>query len=285
MEEITHLDNTLRIDRHNGAAITYWSCSKVHEQIALINNRGLKLFEGSLLFPFPNRLAAGSYSFEGKTYQFEINDNDNLPNALHGLVYNQEFELVEKLENEIHYRNRYSGDNPAYPFPFKMNVRYVMSKNELELKVKICNEGSGNMPCGFGWHPYFDIAISELSCKCKMPKVSKVEVDEHLIPNGAEAPYKAFKELSSIEGVHLDNCFRLEKIDERNSVFLYYPGIGTLEIWQSLHFPFIQVYKPNEKIMAIEPMTCGLDAFNTKQGLKVLSPQQEWAFNMGLKFY
>lgn len=285
MEQLTFQGNTLRIDKENGAAITYWSCQKNTLEVAPINNQSYHKFEGSLLFPFPNRLASGSYTFEGIEYQFDINDGDNRPNALHGLIHSVEFSLIEKLEDSIRLRYEYEGELAAYPFPYTFEVEYKLTNNELEIVGTVVNTGSENMPCGFGWHPYFDIQLADQSPKFKLQKASKIDVNDVLIPTGTEAIYKTFQELKSIEGISLDNCFRLEKIEERSSCFLSYPGIGTLEIWQDHNFPFIQVYKPDERAMAIEPMTCGINAFNTLQGLKKLSPQETWAFKMGLRFF
>src|SRR6185436_18543598 len=46
----------------------------------LIENHWSK---SAFLFPFPNRLKDGKYSFEGKDYQFPIN-NASTGNAIHG---------------------------------------------------------------------------------------------------------------------------------------------------------------------------------------------------------
>lgn len=284
MEELFFKGNQLKVDPLNGAAITHWSCLKKNQVIALIDNKAFNSFESSLLFPFPNRLAEGKYSFENTSYQFPLNDFGR-PNALHGLIHNKEFRLVDKQEDLLQFAYEYAGNAPYYPFPFRLEITYLIKENELELNITIKNLGFGKMPCGFGWHPYFDISISERPCWLKLPSVNKIEVDQNLIPIGKEEEDLEFKNFQSVEEKKLDNCYRLERIAERSSVFLKYPELGTIEVWQDGNCPFIQVFKPDERTMAIEPMTCGIDAFNTKEGLKVLRSREEWVIKIGLRFY
>lgn len=283
MDQLTFNGSTLKIDAQNGAATTYWSCQRAGHELALINQRPENLFEGSLLFPFPNRIEAGKYSFHGTDYQLELNDL-GLPNSLHGFIYNKAFRLISRTENSVQYEYEFYGELKAYPFPFNLNITYSLGENELTIKVEVKNTGNTAMPCGFGWHPYLNLDLNNEACKLKLPKVSNIEVGKNLIPTGAESEFKTFQELSSVQGILLDNCFVLDTILEKNSCFLHYPKLGSLEIWQDPNFSFIQVYKPNEKTMAIEPMTCGVNAFNTKQGLKELGPQETWALSMGLRF-
>ena len=284
MEELSFKGNLLKIDSSNGAAIAYWSCHKKDQDIPLINNKNYNSFEGSLLFPFPNRLSGGKYSFENQHFQFPINDFGR-PNALHGLIHNKKFKLIERGNDFLSFQYESRGEELYFPFRYRLEVTYRVKENEIELEVKIKNIGNGNMPCGFGWHPYFDISLSHESCRLKMPIVNKIEVDEQLIPTNEEVLDKEFKDFQSIYEKRIDTCYRLKRIAERSSVFLNYPDLGTVEIWQDDHCPFIQVFKPDERTIAIEPMTCGIDAFNSKEGLKVLGSREEWTIKMGLRFY
>ncbi len=52
-----------------------------------------KVFAGTLLTPWPNRIEGGSYECEGRHYQLE--PRDGLGNALHGLVDEQWAEIIE----------------------------------------------------------------------------------------------------------------------------------------------------------------------------------------------
>jgi aldose 1-epimerase len=72
-----------------------------HNEIDIIdgisnNQAGLDLYKSkynsSWLFPFPNRIQNGKYSFENNDYELEINET-NLNNRLHGHIFNKSFSI------------------------------------------------------------------------------------------------------------------------------------------------------------------------------------------------
>lgn len=284
MIEISYGKNRLVVDQNNGAAIAGLEFERQGKTVQLIKLGSQQAHKSSLLFPFPNRLKDGEFKFEGQQYSFEHNDYGR-PNALHGFVSDKRFQLKEHTNQFLSFVYSYVGNVPSYPFPFEIEVAYTLYESELNIDIKITNTGGSDMPCGFGWHPYFSADLRPDSTRLKLPKLSKIHVDGQLIPNGEESPMKGYEEFKSIAGEEFDNCFRLERIQEKNSVFLNYTKLATVEIWQDHNFPFLQLFKVDDTAIAIEPMSCGIDALNTKEGLKVLSPQEEWALNMGLKIY
>lgn len=284
MIAISYGRNRLVVDQNNGAAIAGLEFERQGKIVNLIKLERQPAHKSSLLFPFPNRLKDGQFEFEGQQYSFEHNDYGR-PNALHGFISDKHFQLKAQTNQSLSFIYSYEGNDPSYPFPFKLEVAYTLYELELNIELEITNTGGGDMPCGFGWHPYFSADLSPDSTRLKLPNLSKIHVDERLIPNGEESPMKGYEEFRSIAGEEFDNCFRLERIQERNSVFLNYPKLATVEIWQGHNFPFLQLFKVDDQAIAIEPMSCGIDALNSKEGLKVLSPQQEWALTMGLKIY
>ena len=52
-------------------------------------------YASAVLFPFANRIKDGAYTFEESSYQLDCNESER-NNAIHGLVYNKNFELVDK---------------------------------------------------------------------------------------------------------------------------------------------------------------------------------------------
>ena len=87
-------------------------------------------FKNSILFPFPNRLKNGKYTFEGKNYQFPINEKTK-NNALHGFANEQLFSLenmkCSDSKAEIWCRHKSTGRNAAYPFAFQLDVKMGIS--------------------------------------------------------------------------------------------------------------------------------------------------------------
>ncbi len=240
-------------------------------------------FQSSLLFPFPNRLEEGKFNLEGESYQFDLNDFGR-PNALHGLIFNMEFQVEQIAENEVEAELTYSGEHESYPFPFHFRVNYKLKKRSLKISHEITNTGSGVLPCGYGWHPYFHVdGYDEL--RLKAPSKKQVEINEHMIPTGRKGPYYAFDKFESVNGHNLDTCFKLKKFSKRASTFLKLPDYK-LEIWQDRNFRFLQVFTPdNQESIAIEPMTCNVNALNNGEGLKILEPNEKWGFNYGVKLH
>jgi aldose 1-epimerase len=87
--------------------------------------------KSSVLFPFPNRLNNGKYTWNDAEYQFPIN-NESTGNAIHGFVRHESFEVTEAPPTQnsasIRCMYEYAGDKPYYPFPFpRGNWQFTIS--------------------------------------------------------------------------------------------------------------------------------------------------------------
>ncbi|OEK03010.1 hypothetical protein BFP97_16425 [Roseivirga sp. 4D4] len=239
-------------------------------------------YQSSLLFPFPNRLASGSFEFEGKNYQFPLNDF-GLPNALHGMLHDRTFEVKSLGDSHIELVHIYKGELPYYPFPCEINLRYELISGGLSVKVTILNTGSSALPCVFGWHPYFNLPDDNELGSLHMHGVDLIEVDEHMIPTGKMTPYRTLEEGAEISELKLDNCFKFVKKEDRNYTHLIYPDKSLLEVWQDDQHPYVQVFTPDDRrTIAIEPMTGNINALNTKEGLSLVEPQQSLVLCFGV---
>lgn len=278
--------NRMSFQLDRGAAITHLSFSSApHSEV--LKPQPDYHFEGSLLFPFPNRLANGVYEFEGKEYQFQHNDF-GLPNALHGLVSDKLFTLtdqgIDSSKTWASVRLTAAGNDSPYPFPFTLQVTYTLSNQSLSLEFKVTNQGDGNMPFGLGWHPYFNLGQHISKCALKLPVCREIEIDENMIPNGKKSPSTYFDGYRSLDGLTLDTCFEISNIEEENSTFVKLNDTQSLEIWQDKNHPFVQVFTPADgNTVAIEPMTCGINALNTGEGLQVLGPGASITMRCGVR--
>lgn len=240
-------------------------------------------YESSFLFPFPNRLSQGKYEFEGNTYLFPENDFGR-PNALHGFLHDRPFELTSRADGYLSFHYDYKGGLSHYPFPCSFDIDYRLGKGSLTIEVTIKNQSDSNLPFGFGWHPYFQLGEMAQNVKLKMEPSTLVEVDELMIPNGKTSPFHTFEMLNTIVGTKLDSCFKLNKPTHRNSTYLSFPDKSMLEIWQDVHHPYVQVYTPDDqKTIAIEPMTCNINALATGDGLSLLKPGESKSLQFGLE--
>ncbi|WP_422355221.1 aldose 1-epimerase [Roseivirga pacifica] len=240
-------------------------------------------YESSLLFPFPNRLAEGKFSFQGRSFELPQND-DGRPNALHGLVHDKAFEVTASSESSVTLVYNYDGSLPYFPFPYSLQVTYTLEATSLEMNVLAKNTGNQMMPWGFGWHPYFLVEKVD-ECALQLPKVNKIHADDMLLPNGKITEENTYNTATQIKETEFDTCFKLSDKQGLNHTHLYYPDGGLLDIWQEDLFPFIQVYTPaDRKTIAIEPMTCGVNAFNSGDELKFLDSGNDWSMRFGLTY-
>jgi len=229
---------------------------------------------GILLAPFPNRMASGKYTFKGIDYQFPINDKET-GTALHGFVCDLKFKLVDKkLEDtsaSLTLQARYDGHFPYYPFPFVATVVYSLDTNKgLSIDFKINNTGLGEMPVGLGWHPYFCITEKVNDTILTLPHLHKVEIDKSLIPIGKRTALNYFNEPKKIGDYTLDNCFVVDT-NKKEAVVIMESDLGKLTYKQSTKYAYLQIFMPpHRKSIALEPMTCNIDAFNNGDGLQVL---------------
>ena len=237
-------------------------------------------YASSILFPFANRIEKGQYSFKEKEYQLACNESGK--NALHGLVHNKQFQLIEKIEN-INFSSvticfEEILEREGFPFNYKINITYILSKNEIKIVVKIENTGTNSFPFTLGWHPYFvskDLYHSSLSFKSN----KKIEFDKNLITKGIiKASAEELK--IKIQNKQLDDCFILNSNTIKFITPTYQIQIATDQIEN-----YLQIYTPkNSSIIAIEPMTGISNSFNNKIGLQTLEPHNKYELKWTVNF-
>lgn len=264
-----------------------------HSEQEILNDSS---YGGIPLFPVVNRIDGGHYEHLGKKYQLTVNETA-LNNALHGFIqhikpeYTELFTEANRASVELRYH--YDGHLPGYPFAAEVRNTYtITSAGELELVFYVKNLHTEVIPVGIGWHPYFQLGGQMDALRMQLPSVQRVHVDERMLPTGAESPFADFATLSLIGQTQLDTCFRinLDRLQpEAVATAILWSDADQfgLELWQETGpngYNYIQVcIPPNRKSIAIEPVSCGLNAFQTKQGLTMLEPQQELSAKSGVR--
>ncbi len=230
------------------------------------------------LFPFPNRLKNGQYRWEGQIYQFPINDAPT-NNALHGFGADKPMEAVQSSAGPdkaiLVTAFRYGGELEAYPFPFELELTFILSPSGLTVEMKALNTGQQSLPFGMGWHPYFQLTEQVDDLYLQLPPCDMVGVDAEMIPTGKRYEYTTFTRSRRVGPEVLDNCFALRQKQGQISLLLRGQG-QELEYWQEVgegKFPFLQLFTPpHRRSLAVEPMSCNIDAFNNGEGLWKLMP-------------
>ena len=114
--------------------------------------QGGKWGKSSVLFPFPNRMLDGKYTWEGQEYQFPITNKDT-GNAIHGFVRHLAFEVVAQEAKSdaasITVALKYDGHLAYYPFPFLLELRFTIQDNGIfEMHTAITNLHHHAIPVG-----------------------------------------------------------------------------------------------------------------------------------------
>lgn len=121
-----------------------------------------------------NRTADGTFTFEGKTHSFPINEPQR-NNNVHGLMSTAPFEVISRTESEITARYQNRGDR--YPYPFDMTVTAKLTEEGLEHTLTL--HALEKMPYTFAYHTtfaepkQFSVPIGRLYVR-----------DERLLPTG-----------------------------------------------------------------------------------------------------
>ena len=233
-------------------------------------------YASAILFPFANRIKDGAYTFDTSKYQLNCNEEDK-HNALHGLVYNKTFTLINKelapdyASVTLQYKD--AGKSKGFPFKFTIELTYTLSKRGIILAVKVENNCKKTFPFTLGWHPYFnssDLNKSSIDFKSD----TKYTFDLQQIISGTkriniDMPFQ-------LKDVKLDDGFPLTSNEIDFSTPQY-----SFNIKSTSKENFLQLYTPDQpNTIAIEPMTGAADNFNNKIGLQTLQPNDiykvEW---------
>jgi aldose 1-epimerase len=241
------------------------------------------------LFPFPNRLKHGQYNWEGQIYQFPVNDAPT-NNALHGFGMDKPMEVVQASAGPdkaiLVTAYRYDGSLEAYPFPFELEIAFSLSPTAFAVEMKVTNTGTQSLPFGMGWHPYFQLTEKVDELYLELPPCDMIGVDASMIPTGKRYEYTTFTRARRVGPEVLDNCFALRQ--KQGNIYISMKGDGhEIRYWQEVgerKFPFVQLFTPpHRRSLAVEPMSCNIDAFNNGDGLWKLMPGEMGLTRFGVE--
>jgi aldose 1-epimerase len=255
-----------------------------------------------ILFPFPNRIREGEFTFDGKNYQLPLNDPGS-KNAIHGWSPRFAWRVFGySVENEcawIHGDFQPSVDAPEvlplWPSDYILSVIYRFTERALRLETLVRNVGEKSLPFGLGLHPYFRFPCSDENIdryRLLAPARSTWELVENL-PTGEKERVSDDLNWNSarpINSARLDTLYTdLGALGERNDGLLLRAELGheefpgALQIWTDRQFrETILFTPPHRQALCIEPYTCATDAIRLSErgidaGWKVLPPGGKWS--------
>ena len=240
-----------------------------------------------LLFPFPSRVPGGEYEFEGQRH--------TMPRDFHGFALDTPWQVLSAEADDARATLRSaltSEERPetleGYPFPYRVEATYRLDPHGLRLDMRVQNVGAGNMPFGYGAHPYFRLPLGERGsfgeCLIRVPANQKWNT-----PDAPDAP-DLHGPLPLVEkqynGVYTD----LDLRDGLVECSVVDPVNGLEAVMRATpNHPFVVVYThAGAESVCFEPWTCPPNVFNLaaqglpQHGLVVLAPSEEWVGTMWL---
>ena len=112
------------------------------------------LYGMPILFPV-NRIDGGCFNFDGRHYQFPINE-EKTGCTLHGELHSYTFRCIAQTESSL--TAIYRADTDEYigfPHAFEIEIKYSITRDGLTQSTTVRNLSDSNMPCLIGFHTTF----------------------------------------------------------------------------------------------------------------------------------
>ena len=236
-------------------------------------------FRGATLAPWPNRIVDGKYSFGGESYQVAVTEPER-GHALHGLAAWLDYALVAQSESEVTLEGVIQPES-GYPWRVVVTVTNTLSDAGLATTVTATNMSSTPAPWGTGPHPYLVGGAGRVDeWTLDLPAVSVLLTTETLAPTHLAAVDEAgfdWREPRPVGDTFIDHCFtdlstsRVRLTDSSGA------GVemtwGPECRWVQLHTADLPDAAASRRGLAVEPMTCPPDAFNSGTDLITLAPR------------
>jgi aldose 1-epimerase len=243
-----------------------------------------------ILFPYPNRVRDGKYSFGGKDFQLPVTLG---PNAIHGFAMDTPWDVTEKGANghEAFVVGRWNLSMNApkmrelWPTDATLSVRYGLAGRKLSMTITVSNPSDKDLPFGFGIHPYFRLPFkkgTDLSkTKVVLPCSKYWELKEFL-PTGERKPVDArldFRHGQPMTGLKLDDVLTDLKFEGETAICRLVDESLAAEFRLTFDRGFRELvcYTPpgDGDVISLEPYTQTTDAINltpkgVDAGLRVL---------------
>jgi aldose 1-epimerase len=249
-------------------------------------------FRGSLLAPWPNRIVGGRWTWQGQELQVPVNEPEANA-ALHGLVVHVEFEVLDATDTAI----ALGYDLPptdGYPFPLRITVRYALDDDGISCALTATNTGTEAAPVGLGVHPYISAPDLVDDLVVQIPASTLLQTDEQWEETGrcpVEEAGVDFRQPRRLGDLVLDAAFTDVAFDgDSTTSTVRLPDGAEIALWSGSTCRWWLLYTGHtlapadfRRSIALEPMTCPPNAFNTGE-VDVLEPgaalRLDWGFQL-----
>ena len=250
---------------------------------------------GAPLIPWPNRLADGRYHFDGVDYQVALSEPAK-HNAIHGFLRWRPWQAMAREPSRVVVGTRLH-PLTGYPFTLEMRIEYALGEDGLSVRTTATNLSDSACPYGAGQHPYLSPGDGLIdACTLEFAAGTRILTDpERQLPVGRETAAGGEYDYSSPRVVgeqRIDDPFTDLARDDagRAGCRLTAPDGATVELWADENYPFMELFtgdtlSPSRRRrgLAVEPMTCAPNAFQSGDGLIRLEPGEPHASHWGVR--
>lgn len=243
-------------------------------------------YKGKTLIPWPNRVKDGKYTYGGKSYELPVNEHPTGA-ALHGLAAFTDWNLKSSSSDSVTFETHIA---PSYGYPFSLLSQVTYTLNErygLSARIRTRNVGHDTAPYGVSSHPYLTCNLRPVDeCDLTVPAGKVMEVDENLTPIALSDVGKLnldYRKARTIDGQEIDHAFT-ELPSGKWFVDLHDSATGQT-VRLTSNEPWVQIYSGTligRVGVAVEPMTCPPNAFNSHEGLISLKAGEETEFHFAI---
>lgn len=226
-------------------------------------------FGTPILYPTPNRVRGGKFTFGDKKYAFAPNANGNF---IHGLAHSVPWELVGVESNDqgavFHLRLDFtpgSGLHDLFPHHHTLKLDIRVNASSVRWTYTVDNTaGDTPVPFGFALHPWFLYLGERANTFITIPATHSMESPD-LLPTGKLLPLEGnkldFRKPTSLLGLKCDDVF-FGMTSEKPCVVDYRDKGLRLTLASSDDFTHLVFYTPKEPWFCVENQTCSTDAHN-----------------------
>ncbi|WP_411349865.1 aldose 1-epimerase [Paenibacillus sp. WLX2291] len=183
-----------------------------------------------VLFP-PNRYEDGTFTWNGRTYNFPINEpetNNHLHGFLHTIVWDVDFHEANEQESRVGLSVSIDESHPVYsywPHSFTAKLVYTLSDNGLQQQISIQNHGNDPMPMMLAFHTALNAPFAPDSTADDVTFHATIgqrrQMSERMLPTGEFQPLSAWEQQLKDESVNpygeeMDNHYTAEPRNGRN---------------------------------------------------------------------
>lgn len=230
-----------------------------------------------ILFPFPNRIRAGKFQWNGIDYALPT--TDKFGNAIHGLCLDRPWRVIEQKDDLVTGQFQLSVDAPdrlkLWPTDFVIEVDYEIVRNRLRANFRIGNPSNKPLPWGLGTHPYFKLPLGSASqvgdCLIEVPSTKRWELVDCL-PTGTLLDLDERYDLRDgayLNVVKLDDVYTAVDCDGPQfdcTVMDERAGLQVIQTCPPIFREIVVFTPPNRAAVCLEPYTCPTDAINLTAG-------------------